>query len=121
MLVGALFLALSVAPTEEMALIANKMGPAQAIALAVLSLVVMHGFVYAVGFRGQANVPAGTPHWSLFLRYTVPGYAIALLASVYLLWTFGRTDGAGVEHLLTTAIVLAFPASIGAAAARLLI
>jgi uncharacterized membrane protein len=42
MLVGALFLALSVAPTEEMALIANKMGPAQAVALVFLSLVVMH-------------------------------------------------------------------------------
>jgi putative integral membrane protein (TIGR02587 family) len=121
MLVGALFLALSVAPTEEMALIANKMGPAQAIALVLLSLVVMHAFVYAVGFRGQADVPEGTPRWSLFLRYTVPGYAIALLASVYLLWTFGRTDGAGLEHIVTTAVVLAFPASIGAAAARLLI
>lgn len=121
MLVGALFLALSVAPTEELALIANKMGPAQAIALAVLSLVVMHAFVYSVGFRGQADVPEGTPRWSLFLRHTVPGYAIALLASVYLLWTFGRTDGAGLEHIVTTAVVLAFPASIGAAAARLLI
>lgn len=121
MLVGALFLALSVAPTEEMALIANKMGPAQAIALAVLSLVVMHAFVYAVDFRGQADMPEGMPRWSLFLRYTVPGYAIALLVSVYLLWTFGRTDGAGLEHIVTTAVVLAFPASIGAAAARLLI
>lgn len=121
MLVGALFLALSVAPTEEMALIANKMGPAQAIALAGLSLIVMHAFVYAVDFRGQAEVPEGMPRWSLFLRHTVPGYAIALLVSVYLLWTFGRTDGAGLEHLVTTAVVLAFPASIGAAAARLLI
>ncbi|MES2569254.1 MAG: TIGR02587 family membrane protein [Verrucomicrobiota bacterium] len=121
MLVGALFLAMSVAPTEEMALIASKMGPGQAIVLVALSLAVMHGFVYAVDFRGQADVPADTPRWSLFLRYTVPGYAIALLASVYLLWTFGRTDGAGVEHIVTTTIVLAFPASIGAAAARLLI
>ena len=121
MLVGSLFLALSVAPTEEMALIANKMGPIQAIALVGLSLVVMHAFVYAVGFRGQADVPDGTSRWSLFLRHTVPGYAIVLLASVYLLWTFGRADGAGLEHIVTTAVVLAFPASIGAAAARLLI
>ncbi len=121
MLVGALFLALSVAPTEEMALIANKMGPAQGIALILFSMVVMHAFVYAVGFRGQAVVAADTPRWSLFLRYTVPGYAIALLASLYLQWTFGRMDGAGLEHVVTATVVLAFPASIGAAAARLLI
>jgi putative integral membrane protein (TIGR02587 family) len=104
-----------------MALIANKMTPLPAIALVVLSLLLMHAFVYAVDFRGQADVPAGMSRWGLFLRYTVPGYAIALLASVYLLWTFGRTDGAGLEHLATTAVVLAFPASIGAAAARLMI
>lgn len=121
MLVGALFLALSVAPTEEMALIANKMGPAQGIALILFSLFVMHAFVYAVGFRGQADAPEGTPRWSLFLRYTVPGYAIALLASLYLQWTFGRMDGAGLEHAVMATVVLAFPASIGAAAARLLI
>jgi putative integral membrane protein (TIGR02587 family) len=121
MLVGALVLALSVAPTEEIGMIATKIGPGQAIALVVLSLLVMHAFVYAVGFRGQADVPDETPRWSLFLRYTVPGYAIALLASVYLLWTFGRTDGVSWVHLVTTAVVLAFPASIGAAAARLLI
>ena len=51
----------------------------------------------------------------------MPGYAIALLTSVYFLWTFRRADGADLDHIVTTADVLAFPASIGAAAARLLI
>ena len=121
MLVGALFLGLSVAPTDEVAIIANRMGPLQSIVLVVLSLAIMHAFVYAVGFRGQASVPEETSRWSLFLRYTVPGYAIALLASLYLQWTFGRMDGAGLEHLVMATVVLAFPAAIGAAAARLLI
>jgi len=121
MLVGALFLALNVAPTEEMTLIAYKMSAAQVIGLAVLSLVVMHAFVYAVEFRGQADIPEGTPSWSLLFRYTAPGYAIALLMSLYLLWTFGRTDGSSLEHITMAAVVLAFPASIGAAAARLMI
>lgn len=121
MLVGALFLALNVAPTEEIVLIAHKMGPAPCLALAALSLIVMHGFVYAVGFRGQAAVPEGTPRWSLLLRFTIPGYAIALLASLYLLWTFGRMDGTALQHIAMATIVLGFPASIGAAAARLVI
>ena len=85
------------------------------IVLVVLSLAIMHAFVYAVGFRGQASVPEETSRWSLFLRYTVPGYAIALLASLYLQWTFGRMDGAGLEHLVMATVVLAFPAAIGAA------
>lgn len=121
MLVGALFLALNVAPTEEMFLIAYKMNAAQGIALAALSLVIMHAFVYAVEFRGQEIIPEGTPRWSLLLRFTVPGYAIALLTSLYLLWTFGSIDGTGLHHVTMATVVLAFPASIGAAAARLMI
>lgn len=121
MLVGALFIAFNVAPTEEIVLIATKIGLARAISLVVVSLIIMHAFVYSVGFRGQEEAPEGTPRWSLFIRYTVPGYAIALLASWYLLWTFGRVDGASMEHLVTLTVVLAFPASMGAATARLLV
>lgn len=121
MLVGALFLALNVAPTEEMFLIAYKMSAAQGIALAALSLMIMQAFVYAVEFSGQEDVPEGTSRWSLLLRFTVPGYAIALLASLYLLWTFGSIDDTSLQHATMTTVVLAFPASIGAAAARLLI
>ena len=46
---------------------------------------------------------------------------VALLVSVYVLWTFGRFDGeAYTVHLMQT-FVLAFPASLGAAAARLIL
>jgi uncharacterized membrane protein len=41
--------------------------------------------------------------------------------SLYILWTFGRMDGLGLELCLATTVVLAFPAAIGAAAARLVI
>lgn len=121
MLVGALFLGLNVAPTEEIILIAYKLSTTNGLMILALSLVVMHAFVYAVEFRGQTPIPEGTPPWSLLVRFTIPGYAIALLTSLYLLWTFGRMDGTGIEHITMATIVLAFPASIGAAAARLLI
>lgn len=121
MLIGSLFLALTVAPTEEIILIAYKMSAAQGVGLAVLSMILIHALVYAVEFRGQATVPEGTPNWSLLLRYTVPGYAIALVTSLYLLWTFGRMDGTALHQLAMTTVVLSFPASIGAAAARLMI
>jgi putative integral membrane protein (TIGR02587 family) len=121
MAAGALFLALNVAPTEEMILIAYKMTNWHALALIGASLVLMHAFVYAVEFRGQASIPEGAPQWKVFLHSTVTGYALALLISVYVLWTFGRTDGLAISQVVMTTVVLGFPAAIGAAAARLII
>lgn len=121
MAVGGLFLSLNVAPTEEVILIAYQMGPSQEIALAMLSLMLMHGFVYAIDFRGQHKVGEIVTFWSVFLRFTVVGYAIVLVVSIYLLWTFGRTAGVPGDSLLGAAIVLGLPGAIGAAAARLVL
>ncbi len=118
---GAIFFAFNLAPTDEMVVIAQQLGDYRVIGLAFLSLALMHGFVYAVKFAGTPDVPEGTPRWSLFLRFTIPGYAIALLMSAYILWTFGRLEGVSLETGLATIIVLGFPAAIGAAAARLVI
>jgi len=119
--VGALFLAFNVAPTEEMVLIAYKMTSWHAIALALASLFIMHAFVYSVEFHGQHSITPETSPWSLFLRFTVVGYAVALLISLYILWTFGQTDGVGLQETIAAVIVLGFPAALGAAAARLIL
>ena len=121
MAVGALFLAFNVAPTEEMFLIAARMTPWHGIALAIASLIIMHGFVYAASFRGAPGAPEGVTRRTLFFRYTVPGYAIALVVSTYVLWTFGRYEDHTTITMIMQAVVLGFPASIGAAAARLVV
>lgn len=121
MAVGALFLAFSVSPTQEMVLIAYKMTEWHAVGLAAVSLILMHAFVYSVEFHGQASTPPGTPLWNIFLRFTVVGYAVALLISLYVLWTFGRTAGMSTESIVMAMIVLGFPAAVGAAAARLIL
>ena len=121
MLAGALFLAFNVAPTEEILKLAYMMAPWQALLLALLSLVAMHAFVYAVEFHGQHALPAGTGHGGVLLRFTVVGYAIAILVSAYVLWTFGRLGGIGPDDAVASVLVLAFPAAVGAAAARLLV
>mgnify|MGYP001255354950 CR=1 FL=1 len=121
MLAGAVFFAASLAPTEEMVLIAYKMTSWHGLALALFTLVLIHAFVYEVDFRNAPTAPQGTPWWSLFLRFTVAGYALALLVSGYILWTFDRLQGHAVgEHLLTI-VVLGFPAGIGASVARVLL
>ena len=121
MAVGALFLAFNIAPTEEITLLAAKMSPWQSAATLLFSLALMHAFVYAVEFSGQAPIAAGTAFHSVFVRYTVVGYAIALGLSAYTLWTFGRLDGLHSAERISLTVALALPGAIGAAAARLLL
>ena len=121
MAAGALFLAFNVAPTEEMVLIAYTMTPWHGLALLLASLLVMHAFVYALNFRGGHGGRTDEPGWSLFLRFTAVGYVVALVVSAYVLWTFGRFDGGGFASHLMVTVVLGFPASLGAAAARLIV
>lgn len=122
MAVGAIFLSMSVAATEEMAMISYQMTDWHAVGLVVITLIVMHGFVYAIEKRGDdQEISPDTPEWSLFLRFTVVGYAIALLISFYILWTFGSIDEMAFSEKLGVAIVLAFPAAIGGSASRLIL
>ena len=121
MAVGALFLAFNLAPTQEMQVIALRMTHWHTIALMALSLAVMHAFVYSVGFQGAPDNPRGASASSLFLRFTVVGYAVAAVLSAYMLWSFGRLEGVSLANCIKHVAVLAFPAAVGAAAARLIL
>ncbi|WP_219416295.1 TIGR02587 family membrane protein [Pseudonocardia nigra] len=116
---GAAVFSASVAPTEEIVLLAARMNELSAVLLVALSLAVMHGFIYGVGFKGGAPSPDG--FWRTFTRHTLVGYATALAVCAYLLWTFGRFDGLALQPVVAETIVLGLPASVGAAAARLIL
>lgn len=118
MAAGAVVLAFNVAPTEEVILIAWQTATWQLLLLALVSIALLHLLVFSVGFAGQED--AIHPGTAIF-RFTVVGYAIALLVSLLVLWVFGRTDGLSATMTVATAVVLAFPASLGAAVARLLV
>jgi len=121
MIIGALFIAFNVAPTEEMVLISYIMTPWHAVALVLFSLAILHVFVYEVDFRGEHKRPQDVGFWTLFLRFTITGYALVLLVCLYLLWTFGRLDTTSISAALMMTIVLGFPGALGAAAARLIL
>ncbi|MBO3760836.1 TIGR02587 family membrane protein [Ciceribacter sp. L1K22] len=121
MAIGALFLSLNIAPTEEMILVSYKMTYWHALVAILLSLAVMHGFVYAVSFTGGHSMEKDAPRWHAFVRFTLPGYAIALLISLYSLWTFERLNDSAMLTVAMSVIVLSMPAAIGAAAARLIL
>lgn len=121
MAVGALFLAFNVAPTGEVLIISLRLDAWQVLLLLVATLAIMHAFVYGAAFRGRPRRHPQARWWSLFGRFTVTGYAIALLLSAYLLWSFGRLEGLSAIGSLKQSVVLALPAAIGAAAARLIL
>jgi putative integral membrane protein (TIGR02587 family) len=97
MAAGAIFFAFNIAPTEEMILLAAKATGWRVVAAVLFSLLLMHAFVYAIEFSGRHTPPEGTQPWSVFLRFTVVGYAIVLVMSAYVLWTFGRLDHSSLE------------------------
>lgn len=121
MMAGALFLAFNMAPTEEMILIGYQMSPMHSLALMLASLLLLHVLVFAVGFAGQERAPEGYGVSRTLLAFTIPGYGIALLVSLYVLWTFGRTDGTELRQIAAAVTVLGFPAALGAAIARLVV
>jgi putative integral membrane protein (TIGR02587 family) len=120
MAAGALFLAFNVAPTEEMMLLGFMMTPGHGIATILVSILLLHAFVYTAGFAGQHDAQDEGP-WKSFVKYSIAGYGVALLVSLYVLWTFGRTDGVSLAEVAMMVAVLALPASIGAAIARLIV
>ena len=121
MAVGALFISFNVAPTEEVILVSYKMSYWHAIAMIVVSVMMMHAFVYALSFSGGHELSPETPQWHAFVRFTLPGYLVSLSISLYCLWTFERLDGQAPLAVALTVIVLGLPAGLGAAAARLIL
>jgi putative integral membrane protein (TIGR02587 family) len=119
MAVGCAVLAYNVAPTEEIAVLAGRVGDLQAAGVAGLSLVGLHAIVYSMGFRGQHRSDA--PVWSVFLGYTVVGYAVTLLVCSCLLWVFGHLEGVPLSVMAVRTVILGVPGTIGAGAARLLL
>lgn len=121
MIVGAIFLSMSVAPTEEMVLISYQMSDWLTLTLVGVTLLMMYAFVYAVEFRGHEKTSSRKSFLNVFLRYTIVGYAVALLISFYILWTFGSIDEIDFAEKIKASIVLAFPAAVGVSASRFIL
>jgi putative integral membrane protein (TIGR02587 family) len=117
---GAMLFGFSVAPTDEPMIIGLKMPWHHALALLIASLVQVHLIVYSVGFRKRSR--DDRTWWSKLLREGVGAYAVALIVSAYLLWTFGRIGAeTGLVACVYQTVTLGFVTSLGAAAGELLI
>jgi putative integral membrane protein (TIGR02587 family) len=117
---GAVLLASNVAPTEEIVLIAIEASRWQLVGLALLSFGLAGTILFYSDFKGaDRSVPresAGT----MLLRTSL-NYAVALAASAFILWFFGRFDGASPAVSVAQVVALGVASSIGASAGRVLL
>ena len=118
---GAIFLAMSVSPTEEMQLIAYQMNLWHTLALAWFTLLITHLFIYGANRGQEDKTDASFFDVGLILRFTLVTYAVVLVVSFYILWTFGALDGMDTTNAVKTTSVLAFPAALGASASKLIL
>lgn len=117
---GALFVAFSVAPTEEIPMLAGNLGSLGLITLVFFSLLVSYAITFEAGFADQE---ARMGHEGIFQRplsETVFSYLVALVVAGVLLWIFKQLEFGDPGHVwLERMIVLGLPAAIGGSAGRL--
>jgi putative integral membrane protein (TIGR02587 family) len=117
---GALFLCVAIVPVDDLSPIATEVPLRNLPLVILLSLVVTYSVVFAAGFSGEAKRHASPGPLQSPFGETLTAYVAALAVSFAVLWFFGRVDGdtSHFEIYLKT-VLLAFPASMAAAAGRL--
>jgi putative integral membrane protein (TIGR02587 family) len=121
-LVGGLFLSLSVAPTDEIGVLAAELTFQHALALIGLSLLISYVMVFVSGFDPQLVRRSGGGGFQHPLAETVMAYAISLVVAFGALYVFGAvTPDTPVVSAVSQSLVLGLPATIGGAAGRLVL
>jgi len=116
--IGAVFVSLSIAPTDEVPMITSAMTPIWLLAMVAASLLVSYGIVFVAGFSRQDERNAHEGLVQHPLTETVASYLIALLVALVLLSLFQGAIQPWPD-LLAQTIVLGLPAAVGGAAGRL--
>lgn len=119
-LIGAVFVALSIAPTDEVPMVTASRSPIWLLMIVAASLLIAYSIVFVAGFTGQTRRHAQQGLLQHPLIETLASYVVALCSSFAMLWLFQRTGAPG-GVTLAQVIVLGLPAAIGGAAGRLAI
>lgn len=118
--VGALFIASTIALTDEVAKIAAYMDWTRAAVLIVLSLLVVYLMLYELGLQGEADRLRGRGSLMRFGQ-TFLVYGVGLAVGFLLLAGFGYVTDSTLPVVVQLLVVVAFPASLGASAAQVVI
>jgi CubicO group peptidase (beta-lactamase class C family) len=117
---GAVFVTMPMAPTDELTVIARNAGWPRLAVLVVLSVGVVHLVLHELEFRGHRDRTEDRTH-ALQVGTAVMAYAVGLVVSVALLYGFGQFDGRPPFEWVQLVIVLGFPAAAGASAGEVVL
>ncbi len=117
---GALFMCLAIVPVDDLSAITTEVPFRNLPLVILLSLLVTYSVVFAAGFAGETQRHRTPGLLQTPFAETVTAYIVALLVCLTALWLFGRIgDESPVVEVYTKTVLLAFPASMAAAAGRL--
>jgi putative integral membrane protein (TIGR02587 family) len=117
---GAFFLCVAIVPVGDLSPIATEVPLRNLPLVILLSLLVTYSVVFAAGFSGESKRHATPGLLQSPFGETLTAYVAALLVSLAVLWLFGRVDQSSTPfEIYAKTVLLAFPASMAAAAGRL--
>ena len=106
-LLGAVVVALAIAPTDEVAIIAGRASLWHLLALIAVSLVASHGIVFSADFAGSNDLRR--PSTVDELAHTALTYMVALLAAGLMLALYGRLNGLSALTVWSRITLSGFP------------
>lgn len=120
-IIGAIVIAFSIAPTEEIAIIASALPPLWLLLIMAASLTLSYIIVFASGFTDRSQRAERGLLLSPITE-TLVTYLVVLLSSALMLIFFQQLSTSDPwQEWLGNIIVLALPASVGGAAGRILV
>jgi putative integral membrane protein (TIGR02587 family) len=119
-LIGAIVIALNIAPTDEITMLAASATPKSLFFVIVASLLITYSIVFQAGFSNQQKRQQQKGIFQRPSSETIMAYLVSLLASAFMLWFFQKISISDPWTMwLEHSLLLALPASIGGAAGRL--
>lgn len=116
---GAVFVAATIAPTQEIDLLSAHTTWLREVLTVLVSIGVVYVVLYELGFRGQSGRVYDSRVWELGTTFMV--YGISVVMSALLLWSYGHFIHATLPVAVQETIVLSFPAATTAAGAQVVI
>ena len=118
--IGALFIAFSIAPTDEIVVLAASASASWLLLIAIASLLISYGIVFASQITNYQHRFKQSGLFQTPQSETVVSYLVSLLVGMLMMWFFQKLTLSDPWYLwLRYGIILGLPASIGGAAGRL--
>ena len=121
-LIGALFVAFTIAPTEEVPMLASAMTPPWLLATMAASILISYGIVFVAGLTNQTKRYQQEGLFHRPITETLTAYLVSLMAASLMLWFFHQLSFEDPWTVwLSHTIVLGLPATIGGSAGRIVV